>query len=744
MNFAVKRTNRALLGGWALITVVLFLMYLMEVYRGDRTFQYLGVFSLITILPLVFVSLNYFRKPESEFLQYDIVIGYMLMYVFVLFTGHTVLVFTYILPMLSLLVLYHNPKLIFVSSVLTAVFNIGQIVFRYATGDIDDLLDRDIRIQVALLILCFLALFFATRIYDGIYTNNLAYSAEVNRQKEEILLQAEEMETMNQELTASNDQLQEMTMQTIMTIANTIDAKDEYTTGHSRRVAEYSVAIAQEMGYEGEDLRRIRYIGLLHDIGKIGVPDNVLNKPGKLTKEEYQLMKDHTVMGGEILKDITIICDLDVGAKYHHERYDGTGYPEGLKGEEIPQIARIIGVADSYDAMTSNRIYRRHLNQERVVNELKKGNGSQFDPKACEALLRLLEEDRLPKLNMEESLAMRQTTQILSRVIDKAEEKAMEDIFTDELTKTLRRESGLRLIQNEISRYGRGALFIIDLDNFRRINEQEGFSVGDKYLIKAVEEIRKIDTLSLTSRMGADEFVTYLPDLDTDEEAEAVANQLIDSILHVADENKAYRMLSVCVGITHVATEKDHATVLYEYAAKALFVAKMYGTGKYFSYREDMQEDNDVAVANSADLKNLVAMLAGQVDESGADYSHIKGFDTFSGKVDELLEQGEEKIYLILFTLRWTEENTFTVEVRNDIMQILEKSIRQAARGEDVTIRYSNVQCALLTAGMEESMIRQIVNKIMASFYRANPEQGIEVYYDIADLKEAMEEVLFG
>lgn len=183
--------------------------------------------------------------------------------------------------------------------------------------------------------------------------------------------------------------------ETIFSIANAVEARDKSTGRHSFRVAEYAVLIARELGFSEEELEQIRRTGLLHDIGKIGVPDSVLNKPARLTDEEYEVMKTHTVIGGEILKDFTLIPHVDEGAKFHHERYDGKGYPNGLKGEEIPLNARIIGIADAFDAMTANRVYRKALDMDFVVAELKRCAGSQFDPALAEIMLELIASGRL-------------------------------------------------------------------------------------------------------------------------------------------------------------------------------------------------------------------------------------------------------------------------------------------------------------------------------------------------------------
>ncbi len=189
---------------------------------------------------------------------------------------------------------------------------------------------------------------------------------------------------------------QSIIYQALRTFANTIDAKDKYTNGHSARVAAYSLEIAKKLKLSKDEQERIYYIALLHDIGKIGISDNILNKPGKLTDEERQTIMSHPSIGGEILKDFTSLPGISEGARYHHERYDGKGYNEGLKGDEIPFFARIIGVADSYDAMSGGRCYRKGMEADIVVEELKKGSGTQFDPKIVSVMLELIEEGKVP------------------------------------------------------------------------------------------------------------------------------------------------------------------------------------------------------------------------------------------------------------------------------------------------------------------------------------------------------------
>jgi len=187
--------------------------------------------------------------------------------------------------------------------------------------------------------------------------------------------------------------VERMSLQMVKALANTIDAKDSYTNGHSSRVAKYSVMLAKRMGYQDEKLEQVQYAALLHDIGKIGIPREIINKPSRLTDEEYEMIKAHPKIGGNILDEITEIPDIAVGARWHHERYDGKGYPDRLMGQEIPELARIIGVADAYDAMTSKRSYRDVLPQEVVLSEIEKGKGSQFDAEMAEHMVSIIKED---------------------------------------------------------------------------------------------------------------------------------------------------------------------------------------------------------------------------------------------------------------------------------------------------------------------------------------------------------------
>ena len=209
-----------------------------------------------------------------------------------------------------------------------------------------------------------------------------------------------EVEKQTRQAEERRKQVERLSDQIINALAETIDAKDTYTNGHSLRVAQYSVEIAKRAGKNEEEQERIYYMGMLHDIGKIGIPDSIITKNSSLSDKEYFVTRKHPEIGAEILAAISEIPDLGVGARWHHERYDGTGYPDGLKGPEIPEEARMIAVADAYDAMASKRSYRDVLPQQVIFEEIQKGKGTQFDPIFADIMLSMMEEDK--EYNMRE------------------------------------------------------------------------------------------------------------------------------------------------------------------------------------------------------------------------------------------------------------------------------------------------------------------------------------------------------
>ena len=202
-----------------------------------------------------------------------------------------------------------------------------------------------------------------------------------------------EIKRINEELSNTYEKLEKAYLDSIQTLRYTVEAKDPYTRGHSDRVSEYSVLIGKKLGLSEEDLKTLQVGGLFHDIGKIGIPDSILLKESKLTDDEYSEIKNHPAIGAHILCNAEVFKDIIPIVKHHHERYDGRGYPGQLKGEDIPYLARIAAVADTFDAMTSKRTYRNSLPIDVVRSEIEKNLGTQFDPNIGKVFLDIIDNE---------------------------------------------------------------------------------------------------------------------------------------------------------------------------------------------------------------------------------------------------------------------------------------------------------------------------------------------------------------
>lgn len=201
------------------------------------------------------------------------------------------------------------------------------------------------------------------------------------------------LESINSELIATQEELKESNLAAMRALIVSEESRDPYLRGHSRHVTEYAIAIADKMGLSDSEKKHIEYAGYLHDIGKVGISDTILHKPGKLDEEEWKVIKKHPVMALDILAPLKFLPEEKVMIRHHHERYDGGGYPDGLKGEEIPFGSRILSVADSFDAMNSKRPYRPPLPKEKIISEFKESRGIQFDPKVVDIFLDIINLD---------------------------------------------------------------------------------------------------------------------------------------------------------------------------------------------------------------------------------------------------------------------------------------------------------------------------------------------------------------
>ena len=224
---------------------------------------------------------------------------------------------------------------------------------------------------------------------QALYEQAAAVNGTLNTYVKELDITKVELEVKNKELTDYYQKIQSSYFNTVMALANSIEAKDAYTRGHCQRVMEVSCEIAKRMGYSEDQLEDLRYASVLHDIGKIGIPAHILRKQSKLTEEEYVEIRKHPIISYSILKDVNFLENASIAILQHHERYDGRGYPNGISGEEICEYARIMNIADAFDAMTSDRPYRKAMTLEMALTEIQLGSGTQFDPQVADIFIEM-------------------------------------------------------------------------------------------------------------------------------------------------------------------------------------------------------------------------------------------------------------------------------------------------------------------------------------------------------------------
>lgn len=534
---------------------------------------------------------------------------------------------------------------------------------------------------------------------------------------------------LQRRLDEKTKEMEHITIQAIMTVANTVDAKDDYTKGHSMRVAAYAELLAQRLGWSEEDIQNIYYVAMLHDVGKIGVPDAVLNKPFKLTDLEFRLIKGHTLVGAEILKDFKMFPNVNVGAKYHHERYDGRGYPEGLKGESIPLVARVIGLVDSYDAMTSNRVYRRRLNDDVVMHELESGKGSQWDPELVDIFVQLIREGALEKLWMpEEDLATPIFDSGKIMGITRGSENIV-DSPVDYLTGLLSRKKG----ENDISlslRAEGGSLILIDLDHFQRINDVHGHLSGDYALKTVADVLRDVCGNELVCRVGGDEFLYYLAGITDEEVVTQKVEELLDAYRRKQEEVDILQDVEISVGISISGSDGREFEELYRRADKALYLVKQNKGKRYgFFQRAGILRTPE---QSRGDLDKIMDAIKNQGTYQGAFQVDYTEFNHIYDFVKHMSARNKKETQLLLFTLFSSDGSEVKLERMETAMQCMEQAICKSLRGVDVGARYSSSQFLVVLLGTERENVRVVTERIVQNYFKLYGEKDITLTYDIA------------
>lgn len=534
---------------------------------------------------------------------------------------------------------------------------------------------------------------------------------------------------LQRRLDEKTKEMERVTIQAIMTVANTVDAKDDYTKGHSMRVAAYSELLAQRLGWSDEDIQNIYYVAMLHDVGKIGVPDAVLNKPFKLTDVEFRLIKGHTLMGAEILNDFRMFPNISIGAKYHHERYDGKGYPEGLKGESIPLVARVIGLVDSYDAMTSNRVYRKRLSDDVVMQELEKGKGSQWDPDLVDIFVDLIKEGALARLWMpEEDMAapIFGSGKILG--VSMASENIL-DSPVDYLTGLLSRQKGEHDIALSLRADG-GSLMLIDLDHFRKINDEHGHLMGDVAIRMTADVLREVCGNNLVCRTGGDEFLYYLDGITDEEVVTDKVKELLDAFARKQQEVEVLQDVQLSVGIGISGIDGREFDELYRRADKALYLVKQNQGLRYGFYQKSGLLRTPEQ--SQGDLEKIMDAIKNRESYQGAFQVDYEEFNHIYDFVKHMSQRNRKETQLLLFTLFSSNGSEVKLERMETAMQCMEQAICKSLRGVDVGARYSSSQFLVVLLGTERENVRVVTDRIVQNYFKLYGEKDITLTYDIA------------
>ena len=543
---------------------------------------------------------------------------------------------------------------------------------------------------------------------------------------------SQEVDIQTAEVLKRQEQLEQLSLQSIRTLADAIDSKVLYAKGHSARVAQYSVLLAKACGISGEELENVRYAALLHDVGDIGIPDNILNKPGKLTDAEQTIMKSHTVMGADILSNTSAIEGAAEVARHHHEWYDGSGYPDRLSGDEIPLVASIVAIADVYDAMNSRRSYRPALEPGKIRDELKKGSGKQFDPKLLDIFLKLLDngvihtEDTRDRSEGEKGIVS-ESGILLQKIFEQMANKDSDDEY-DPITGLLTRGSAESKIAVAIGETP-GAFIFLDVDNLKKINDTYGHEAGDRSLYY-LGAILKEEKGAISCRLGGDEFLAFFPNLSY-EDTEQKAKHIISEYMKSKEADFATRPASLSIGI--VMTETDMLyDVVYNRADKALYHVKQNGKADYYFYRDEEQ----VQEISEINLELLKQGLTGSGTYNGAFDVDFRVFSKMYEYVRKFGKRYDLDFQLVLIRLDETDSDSVVPEEERDsAMNVMEQSIKDTIRNVDIYTRYGANRFLLILVQASADSMEKLTDRIFTKFYKNYNTGLFEASYEMAEEK---------
>lgn len=560
--------------------------------------------------------------------------------------------------------------------------------------------------------------------------------------------EAELKRRLQKQIKSKTKQIEEAAFKAISVIVDAVDSKGKYNRGHSVRVAKCAGWISRKLGWSEKDVSNMYYVALLHDIGNIYVSDDTIGKPSKLTEEEFEEIKKHPFFGSEILKNVTSIKDVVNGAMYHHERYDGHGYNYGLKGEEIPIVARIIHVADAYDAMTGGRIYKEKLDDSDVRFELEKGKGSQFDPKIVDTLISIIDEGGIDfdidfeiSDDMDSKNLAEESTQLLKTILDKYNDTIKIESQKDSLTGAWNR----KYTENTINLYLKdkkagGALFMMDMDNFKWINDTFGHIVGDEMLMIFAETLKSvIRETDILCRVGGDEFIIFFKGKALRNEIENKAQTIFKRLsekLYIPETNKK---VSASIGISIAGENGDDFSSLYSSADKALYYVKQNGKGTYHFFSEE-KDNIEIKAETKIDIEYIKAFLEEKEFKNGVYRVEYEGFQKIYRFLERTISRTKQTVQLLLFRLTDINGGFPDLCNINEILGYAEKAISESLRRGDVSTSYRKNQfiVILMDANYDSGII--VADRIVDRFYYLYKKEDVIIHYDIQEMSSAKQQ----
>lgn len=537
-------------------------------------------------------------------------------------------------------------------------------------------------------------------------------------------------EQLSQEVKNKADENRQLSLQIVRSLADAIDAKDIYTSNHSSRVSQYSVRMAEALGWEAERINNLRYAALLHDIGKIGVPDSILSNPKRLTDVEYDIVKSHTTMGGDILKSKIIIKMAEDVARSHHERYDGTGYPRGLKGTEISEEARIVAIADAFDAMNSYRAYRKACSPQYIRQELTKGRGTQFDSHFVDVFVDLWDKGRLDDIIRqdvpEDDGKMEASSMLLQEVMEKfiAQSKA-DDI--DSVTGVMTRNAGEAAIAQAMKDSG-GCMAFLDMDNLKKVNDTYGHKAGDMALRFVGDTLNANAGNTLCCRLGGDEFLCFMKGV-TREEAESRIKKIFADFTERKSGEAETAMAALSAGLVMCAAADSYQDVLNQ-ADRALYYVKQHNKSGYQFYTPDA----GIFSGDTADVNRVVSGIRTSGSCNGAMDVEYRQFAILYEFIENIKKRFSHSFKVIMITLETGAQEPPRPEELEKAMYYMEQSIQQTIRNVDVITRYSRQQFLIILLGSSAEGVQIAVDRIFRGYYKMCGSGAFSPSYAVAEV----------